>query len=174
VDACDSVMLKFKRPLGLIRHDSQQQLDGARASLRPHRPRLIIYPTLLALLLGALIFYGRGASQPEVTLLRGIGAPFELRGDRVHNQIRIKIENRSEKDASYRIELLDLPEAELIAPENPLRVAQGERASTSVFVSVPISVLQNGSRDVHFGIRDEHGLSLRLSYRLLGPSQVGS
>jgi cytochrome c oxidase accessory protein FixG len=174
VDACDAVMLKFKRPVGLIRHASQRQLEGAQASLRPHRPRLIIYPTLLALLLGALVFFARGASQPEVTLLRGIGAPFELRGDRVHNQIRIKIQNRSEEDASYRIELLDLPEAQLIAPENPLRVAKGERASTSVFVVIPMAVLRSGSRDVRFGISDENGLSLQLSYRLLGPSKAGS
>jgi polyferredoxin len=167
-------MLKFARPTGLIRYDAQHALSSSQGSLRPNRPRLIIYPLLLVGLLGALIFFARGANQPEVTLLRGIGAPFELRGDHVQNQIRIKIENRSGEDANYRLELLDLPDAVLVAPENPLHVAAGERATTSVFVTVPLDALPLGSRDVQFGIRDEHGLILHLSYRLLGPRKAGS
>ena len=174
VDACDSVMLKFARPIGLIRYDAQHALSPSQGSLRTNRPRLVIYPLLLVGLLGALIFFARGADQPEVTLLRGIGAPFELRGDHVQNQIRIKIENRSGEDANYRLELLDLPEAILVAPENPLHVAAGERATTSVFVTVPLDALPLGSRPVQFAIHDEHGLLLRLPYRLLGPRKVGS
>jgi cytochrome c oxidase accessory protein FixG len=178
VDACDSVMTKFKRPTGLIRYASQQAFQASRASLGPARPRLVVYPALLVVLVGALIYFGGRASQPEVTLLRGIGAPYELRGGRVQNQIRIKIENRSAQAASYSLALLGIAEAELVAPENPLRVAPGQRAETSVFVLVPRQALPLGSRDVLFGVRDERGLSLQVPYRLLGPrnsaAKVGS
>lgn len=174
VDACDSVMRKFNRPPGLIRHASQQALQHTRGTLSPHRPRLILYPLMLAGLLGALVFLGRGTSQPEVTLLRGIGAPFDVQGEQVHNQIRVKIQNRSSEDAVYHIELVDLPGARLIAPENPLHVAAGERGVTSVFVVVPLDLLESGSRDVAFAVRDEHGASLSVPYRLLGPRKAGS
>ena len=174
VDACDSVMRKLRRPVGLIRHASQEALGNARGSIHAHRPRLIIYPLMLAGLVGALVFFARGKSQPEITLLRGIGAPFEVQGEQVHNQIRVKIQNRSSEDAAYHLELVDLPEARLIAPENPLRVAAGERGMTSVFVVVPLGSIQSGSRDVAFAVRDERGASLQIPYRLLGPRKAGS
>ena len=122
----------------------------------------------------AMLWLGRGASEPQVTLLRGIGAPFELRGSLVHNQLRVKIENRSDQDALYRLELAGLPEAQLIAPENPLRVAAGERATTSVFVVLPARLMPAGRRDVQLIIADEQGVVSRLPYRLLGPNRSGT
>lgn len=174
VDACDSVMRKFQRPLGLIGYREEASARGVQASLRPYRPRLILYPALLIGLVLALVLLGRRASEPEVTLLRGIGAPFEMRGELVHNQVRVKIENRSDQPAFYRLELVGLPEAELIAPENPLRIAAGDRATTSVFVVLPAAAMPDGRRDVQFSIADEHGVSLQVPYRLLGPQKVGS
>jgi cytochrome c oxidase accessory protein FixG len=169
VDACDSVMTKFGRPLGLIRHDAGHVLHGAKGSLRPHRPRLLAYSLVLVALLGGLAFFGRGTSRPEVTLLRGLGAPFEVVGDRVRNQVRLKIQNRSSAPAAYRLEVLGVAGAELVAPENPLHVKAGERETTSVFVSVPIGALRHGSCTVTLELHDEQGFDVRLSYRILGP-----
>ncbi len=174
IDACDSVMRKFDRPLGLIRYASQRSLGEVKGSLSPHRPRLLVYPLLLAAILGALFFLGRRGSEPDITLLRGIGAPFEVVGAEVHNQIRIKIQNRTNAAASYRLELLDLPEAQLIAPENPLGAAAGQRVETSVFVVFPLTLVPNGTREVVFGVRDEGGVVWRAPYRLLGPRRAGS
>jgi cytochrome c oxidase accessory protein FixG len=170
VDACDSVMTKFGRPLGLIRHDAGHVLHGVKGSLRPHRPRLLAYLLVLGALLGGLAFFARGASRPEITLLRGLGAPFEVSGDRVRNQVRVKIQNRSDAPLAYRLDVSGVPGAELVAPENPLRIAAGARGTTSVFVSVPIAALEHGSCTVTLELRDEQGTDVRLSYRILGPS----
>lgn len=174
VDACDSVMRKLQRPLGLIRYASQRELEHTQGSLSPHRPRLLAYPLMLVALIGTLIFFARGTSQPEVTLLRGIGAPFDVQGEQVHNQIRVKIQNRSNQDQSYHLELVNLPEARLIAPENPLRVPAGERGVTSVFVVLPVGSITSGSREVSFGVQDDAGATLTVPYRLLGPRKAGS
>jgi cytochrome c oxidase accessory protein FixG len=174
VDACDSVMTKFGRPLGLIRHDAGHVLHGVKGSLRPHRPRLLAYSLVLVALLAGLVFFARGTSRPEVTLLRGLGAPFEVAGDRVRNQVRVKIQNRSRAPGAYRLQVLGVAGAELVAPENPLHIAAGERETTSVFVSVPIGALENGSCTVTLELRDEQGFDVRLSYRILGPIQTPS
>jgi cytochrome c oxidase accessory protein FixG len=174
VDACDSVMTKFQRPLGLIRYDAGHVLHGVKGSLRPHRPRLLAYLLVLAALLGGLAFFARGTSRPEVTLLRGLGTPFEVAGDRVRNQVRLKIQNRSDAPGAYHLDVSGVAGAELIAPENPLRIAAGEQGTTSVFVSVPISALEHGSCTVTLELRDEHGFDVRLSYRILGPIQTHS
>ncbi|HTV24110.1 MAG TPA: cytochrome c oxidase accessory protein CcoG, partial [Polyangiaceae bacterium] len=109
VDACDSVMTKFNRPRGLVRYDASHALHGVKGSLRPHRSRLFVYSAVLVALVGGLVFFARGASRPEVTLLRGLGAPFELVGGSVRNQVRLKIQNRSSAGAAYHIDVLGVP-----------------------------------------------------------------
>src|SRR5690606_23433758 len=103
----------------LVRYDAGHAFQGARASLRPHRPRLVAYSLVLVAVLGGLAYFARGASRPEITLLRGLGAPFEVAGDRVRNQVRLKVQNRSSADGAWHIQVLGVPGAELIAPENP-------------------------------------------------------
>jgi cytochrome c oxidase accessory protein FixG len=174
VDACDSVMTKFNRPKGLIRHDAEHVFHGVQGSLRPLRPRLIAYPMVLAALIGALVFYARGTSAPEVTLLRGLGSPFEVVGDRVRNQVRVKIQNRSRQDEAYRLGLTGLPSAELIAPENPLIIAAGEQGTTSVFVTLPLDSLQGGSRAITLEVSNGEGFEVQLPYHILGPTKAGS
>jgi cytochrome c oxidase accessory protein FixG len=174
VDACDAVMTKFKRPKGLIRHDAEHVFSGVKGSLRPHRPRLVAYPVLLALLLGALWFFGQRSAKPQITLLRGLGAPFEVVGDRVRNQLRVKIQNSSNDAATYHLSLVGSPQAELIAPENPLRVAAGEQGTTSVFVVLPVEAIENGSHVITIEVSTDQGFDAQLPYRILGPSKAGS
>src|SRR4051812_12971511 len=52
-DACDGIMAKIKKPRGLIRYGAQTTLETQRPT-RILRPRVVIYPVLLAVLLGAL------------------------------------------------------------------------------------------------------------------------
>jgi cytochrome c oxidase accessory protein FixG len=170
VDACDAVMLKFERPKGLIRYDSQRALHGVKGSLAP-RARLVFYPLVLVALVTALVLFALRTTRPEITLLRGLGVPFELAGEQVRNQIRVKIQNRSNEQARYHLALADA-RAELVAADNPLVVAAGEAATTSVFVSVPRSALSHGSLTVPLQVSDEAGFSVTLPCRVLGPSEV--
>src|SRR5690242_3744534 len=55
-DACDGIMTKIKKPLGLIRYGSQIALETHEKS-RILRPRVVVYPVLLAVLLGALVAF---------------------------------------------------------------------------------------------------------------------
>ncbi|HXS16351.1 MAG TPA: cytochrome c oxidase accessory protein CcoG, partial [Polyangiaceae bacterium] len=114
VDACDSIMARIDKPSGLIRYASQETLEsGRKASL--FRPRVLVYSLLLLVLLVILsraLLVKPGA---EVTILRGIGAPFTESGAQVVNQIRIKVQNRSSAAQRYHIEITDLAEAQLIS-----------------------------------------------------------
>ena len=77
--------------------------------------------------------------------------------------------NRSGLAQSYHIELSDLSDATLIAPEDPLLIAAGEQRTTSVFVLAPNGDFPHGARDVHFRVTDTHGFRAEIPYRLLGP-----
>jgi len=167
IDACDTIMGKIDKPVGLIRYASQDSLDNGQQN---HflRPRVAIYTALLLVLFGALWLVGR-RPQADVTILRGIGAPFSESAGNAVNQIRIKVRNRADSPRKYRLELLSPAAAQLIAPENPLSVAGGEQASTSVFVSLPSTGFQHGRLRAQFRVSDGQGFVANIPYELLGP-----
>lgn len=168
IDACDTVMDKLSRPRGLIRYTSQNALAGKPS--RKLRPRTMIYPVLLALLVGSLAFAGGSQGTAEVTILRGLGAPFVQDAQGVRNQIRIKIQNRGSQTRTFKIELLEPNGSQLISPENPLEVKAGGLRETSVFVISPPASFTAGGRKVDFKISDGAGFEETVHYKLVGPS----
>ena len=167
-DACDSIMDRIKKPRGLIRYAAQEGLEKG-GTTRVFRPRVAVYAALLGTLLVALIATAQTRDDVEVTILRGIGAPFEMQGGLAVNQIRVKVHNRADAPRRFRIELLDADGARFIAPENPLEVAANEQRSTSLFVMAAPSSLPRGQRAVRFRLSDGKGYSTVVPYRLLGP-----
>jgi cytochrome c oxidase accessory protein FixG len=174
VDACDSVMTKFQRPLGLIRYAAARSFSDTKQSLSPRRGRVGVYGLLLVGLLVALGAYGRHAQHADITLLRGIGAPFQIEGGQVRNQLRIKIENPEREPVCFQLSIEHAPGAQLVAPENPLCVAAGGRATSSLFVTLPATAFSGDSLSVSLVLRDQHGVVHERPYRLLGPGRAGS
>jgi uncharacterized protein YfaS (alpha-2-macroglobulin family) len=105
----------------------------------------------------------------DVTVLRGIGAPFVMTQGLVQNQIRLKVQNRTDAAQAYSIELVEPGHLKLVAPQNPLNVAAGAHAETSVFVLAAPDTFTAGSRGVSFRLTDPSGQSKVVEYRLLGP-----
>lgn len=176
IDACNTIMLKVKKPPGLIRYTSQSSLTGGKAKIV--RVRVVAYAALLSVLLSALVFFGGQRSDTDVTILRGIGAPFVLEGDTVRNQVRVKIESRSSDTEVFLIEVLRNEQAmrplsetnaTVIIPENPMSVGAKERRTTSFFVVQSKSAFQNGRMPIVVRVTPEGGEPIDVSYHLLGP-----
>jgi cytochrome c oxidase accessory protein FixG len=177
VDACDTIMPKVKKPLGLIRYASQTSLAGGKR--RTLRTRVVVYSALLLALLLALLAFGGERTGPDVTILRGIGAPYVLEGELVRNQIRVKIENRDAKEAVYQISILagvpgaarELSElsGQVILPENPLAVEGKARRTTSGFLLLPRSAFKDGRLGIVVRIQAEGQPPIEESYHVLGP-----
>lgn len=185
VDACDSIMPRVKKPLGLIRYASQTTLAGGKS--RVVRARVIAYFLLILALVSALLVMGSGRGGADVTVLRGIGAPFVLDGNTVRNQVRVKIENRGTSPVAFEIEVLadsqgvarplsDLG-ASVIVPEDPLEVAGRDQRTTSLFLLAPKGAFQGGRFPLvvrvtpRTGRGSERGSeSKEVPYHMLGPS----
>ncbi|MHC4975306.1 MAG: cytochrome c oxidase accessory protein CcoG [Planctomycetota bacterium] len=102
IDACDSVMEKLKRPLGLVRYTTQEAMEGSRTHYL--RPRPIIYATIIGVLIGAFVYVLLNRQDADVTLLRGVGLPSIVMADgRISNEVRVKIVNRSTTSKRYTI-----------------------------------------------------------------------
>jgi polyferredoxin len=167
-DACDSIMARIKKPLGLIRYASQETLEkGVTHGFL--RPRVIVYAAILGVILIALFVSAATIERADVTVLRGIGAPFQLQDQLVTNQVRVKVQNRTDKPGRYQIELLDAPGAALVAPEFPLVVPAHGMRTTSLFVRLSPQAFSGGKRAVRFRVRDDAGFDKEIPYGLLGP-----
>lgn len=171
IDACDRVMVRVGKSPGLVRMTSQTRMEGEKGRL--FRPRVIVYPTLMLILICAFGVVLAGKQSADVTLLRGLGRPFtELTEGEITNQLRVKIKNRSSEDADYTIAIVDGATARLTPSsrdENPMRVPAGKSYTGSIMVSVPRSVFVDGRHDIRLHITDEKDFSEELTYRLLGP-----
>lgn len=173
IDACDAVMQKIHRPLGLIRYGSQAGMAGH--STRLLRPRTIIYPVLLICLVGLMLSLLILRSPADVTLLRGYGKPFVMTpAGEVENVMRVKITNRTEKSASYRI-ISDQRSVIRVAPsQESIVVAAGESWVEPVQVFAQPKAFRAGVLDVTLRVAGPDGLSIDLPCRLLGPTAGGS
>jgi len=169
IDACEEVMDRVGLDRGLIRYSSQQELEsGTRRFLRP---RLVVYSAILALMLAAFAVSLSGRQAADVTLLRGLGAPFQvLSSGEISNQIRIKIANRSAQERSYRYEVVSPAGLNMVAPENPLVVATGESRMTAAFLNASPADFVNGELPIVLHISDGIDFDKDFNYRLLGPS----
>jgi cytochrome c oxidase accessory protein FixG len=165
-DACDSIMERINKPAGLIRYSSQQALETG-APTSKLRPRVAIYAVVLAGLVATLLLVGRARPSAEVTILRGLGAPFSVTGDDVVNQLRLKVSNRAEKSRNFGVTVIGMPEARLVAAELPLHLAASEQGTASFFVMAPRSAL-HGSRHIQLRVGDALEAQV-VSYTLLGP-----
>jgi cytochrome c oxidase accessory protein FixG len=172
IDACDSVMRKIDKPPGLIRYATEGFFKTGEKS-RLFRPRVLVYPIMLCVLVGALIVVGQARTGgAEITVLRGIGAPFVEQGQQIRNQLRIKIRNRFEDERAFALRIEGADGSQIITPENPVRVAAGDQVTAGAFVLSPRTLFDDGVRKIHVVVDDGQGFSKSLEYKLLGPFDV--
>ncbi len=172
IDACDAVMDRLGKPHGLIRYSSQDELAGAKR--RFLRPRTVLYPLLLAVVLGMLVVALISRPAADLILLREQAAPFEKLDDgRILNHLRVKIVNRDTKPHRYRVSIPDLGGAEFRGPTETERVAPGETVQLALEVIAPGEAFANGPREIQVIARDEVGESVRAEIRLLAPPRLG-
>ncbi|MCB9657422.1 MAG: cytochrome c oxidase accessory protein CcoG [Polyangiales bacterium] len=134
IDACDDVMRKLSRPVGLVRYDSLNGLDGK--ARRVLRPRVYFYAVLgvMGLVAATLALSSRQAF--EVNLLR-TGAPFAVDAEgHVLDILNLHLVNKRDEQVRFRIEPVDPNDGLLyrISDPNP-EVPALESARISVFAT---------------------------------------
>lgn len=169
-DACDEIMRKVDRPTGLIRYSSRAALEAGRTTVRKLRPRTVLYPAAFALAFGGFVATLATRRPADVTVLRGLGAPYLIETDgRIANQLRVKITNRSNAAQRYTIAVDSIAPGAMIAPRNPLPVAAGETEVSDLFVTLPPAAFHDGERTVFVRISDEGTYREVVPFRLVGP-----
>lgn len=181
VDACDAVMTKLNRPTGLIRYSSQAALAGEKKTMV--RPRVVLYPLLLVILLTgfALALWSKGPADVSILRERRGAAFIEAGPGLIGNLVRIKIVNRTDKPVTYQFHLegmsadgqaTPLTGAEVRAEDNPVTLAGGEMKTIPATVVVPFDRFTQGKLDVVVKVTDGAGFSKNLHLGMLGPGSL--
>lgn len=107
IDACNGVMDKVKRPRGLIRYTSKNQIETGKQPLVT--PRSIGYTLVLILLTVLIVFLLVNRSPVELSILRSPGLLFQEQPDgRISNIYDLKIVNKTFDQLPASLELQNL------------------------------------------------------------------
>ncbi len=147
MDACDDVMARLKKPLGLIRYASERELKQptqTRTKMRWIRGRSITYAGLLVLVLG-LMFWTvsqRGLAMVEVFKTRG--QPYLTLADgKVANLFMAEISNQTQAPLEIRFTIQD-PALELVMPNNPVTLKKGQYLKNPFTVKLASGLFREG------------------------------
>jgi len=129
VDACDDVMDKIKKPRGLIRYASKNEIENHVRSLLT--PRSISYTIVLILLITLVLALLLNRSKFELTILRTPGILYqEQPNNRISNLYDLKIVNKTFDYLPAELELKNIDgEIKLIGANldiKPQGVAEGK------------------------------------------------
>ena len=133
IDACDGVMNRIGRPLGLIGYRSLASLEGRRTRLL--RPRVVIYGVLLV---ASVLGFGAAivAREPlSLEVERNRTSLYQRSADgRIGNAYTLHVQNRERQDHVYRIGIDAPARFQLVAGVNPLPIPATGDVTASVFV----------------------------------------
>jgi len=167
IDACDAVMSKLGRKLGLIRYSSQAAMSGETARLL--RPRVIIYPSIVTVLLGLIVLLIVTHAPTDVTLLRGLGLPFiTTEAGEIENLMRVKMTNRTEHPQILHIAVADRTDVRAIPSQETVMLNPGQSWVEPVRVLAPPRAFVLGALDVTLRVSGD-GVKIDKPCRLLGP-----
>ena len=172
IDACDDVMSRIGKPLGLVRYDSQRGLDtGTRQFMRP---RVWIYVVLAVV--GLAVFSSRVMSRTsfQANALRTAGMPFTVVDDTIRNLYTLHIQNKTDGDRVYSLApapetVAAHPDLRFILPQAEVELETFDDAEVPVFVEMPRSSY-TGTFDFDFVVTDASTGELEnVTVRFRGP-----
>jgi cytochrome c oxidase accessory protein FixG len=148
MDACDDVMTKTKKPVGLIRYTSERELKGGATKLA--RARTIIYGALFSLSVLALSAFVLMQKPVDTSWLRARGAPYDvIRADGapelIVNRFQVELTNKTDEQAQLTIALAqNIQGVELVTALNPYTLQASQIGRADVFIKAPRSQFKNG------------------------------
>ncbi len=160
IDACDAIMDKIKRPRGLIRFASHDNIE--KGERQRFTPRMIAYSVVLTALVSLFLVLVYTRSDVETAFLRAPGTLYQQAADgRISNLYTLKIVNKTLKDIPIELRLMNSRASLKVMGFGDLVVPAAKVAQTSVLIEIERDSL-NG-----LGTKLQVGLYHKTTGRLL-------
>jgi cytochrome c oxidase accessory protein FixG len=168
IDACAPVMTKLGRPPNLIRFSSQRADAGERR--RVLRPRVVIYPLIISVLVALFVVTLAGKQSFDAVILRNPGQPFTLTDDGdVRNVLRLKATSRTDADLELRVVVREPTGVELVG-EPTFSLPTGDVETFPLTVVADPALFVTGEVPLRFTVQGDDGSTRELAFTLLGPT----
>lgn len=168
IDACDGIMAKIGKPLGLIRYASLNSIEKSerfKFTARMGWYSVVIF--VLATVLGVLVFT---RSEVETMLLRAPGGLFtETEAGTIQNLYTLKVVNKTSRDIPLELKLEDVQGTVKIMGSGTLLVPKEDLAQTSVLIELDKSTLTGASTELEIGIYSKGKLLETVDTAFAGP-----
>ncbi len=170
IDACDEVMVKIDKPIGLIRYDS---LDGIENKTKlKFNLRIKAYSAVLAALLGVLVYLLLSRNMMETTILRTPGLTYqENKNGTVSNLYSVEVMNKSTTAMPVNFTLKDFPKGTIKLIGKPLFLNAGELTKGSFFIEIPKKDLPDNTFKLEVEVYSNGKLIDHVKTSFLGPME---
>jgi cytochrome c oxidase accessory protein FixG len=150
IDACNSIMDSINKPQGLIRIDSEENIEHARKN--KFNWRLGAYSAILILLVGFLAFLLLSRKDVDATVLRTPGQIFQTQPDgRISNLFNIKLANKTRKNIPMTLKLENV-KGEISIIGNNLTVPAESYFQSPFFVKIDKSQIEKRKTKLLIGV----------------------
>lgn len=150
IDACDNVMEKINKPLGLIRYSSENAIHEEKKKILT--PRVAGYSGILVVLLITFITLLSIRPDTETTILRQPGTLYqELQNDNYSNIYEIRVINKTFSDIDYRVDLKS-PKGELTPLGNFAKIPAQGSAEGRFLIKLPEDQMSGSKTELTFHI----------------------
>lgn len=168
IDACDAIMTSIKKPTGLIRYASENNIKE-RQKLKFTR-RIKGYTALLSLLISLMVFLLASRSDLDVRLMRTAGMTYTTLPDgRVSNLYNLKVANKTHKDIPVTLQLENIPgEVELINNKTGL-IKKDDYTHLQFFVKLKRADLHNWKTQLELGLYSGGKKVKTVKAKFIGP-----
>jgi cytochrome c oxidase accessory protein FixG len=168
VDACEEVMLRHGKPIGLIKYTSEHEQHGGVRKI--WRPRNLIYLALMLVAWSTLGVLLVTRDLALVEIVRGGREPYRLlpTGE-VANQQRIRFTNQSGEPQTFTVELVAPTGASFVVSDSPVVVGPEQLVTINAVTTVPHGAFSDGQAEARYRITSDTGYSRDVTFLLLGP-----
>lgn len=134
IDACNAIMDSVNKPQGLIRVDSEENIEHEKK--KKFNWRIGAYSTVLTLLVAFLAYLLISRNDVDATILRTQGQIFQEQPDgRISNMFTVKLANKTRRDIAMTLKLVNMKgEIEIVG--NDLTVPAESYFQSPIFVKV--------------------------------------
>lgn len=170
IDACDRIMEKINKPLGLIRYASENSINH-QVPLK-YTTRMKLYTVLCGVVLCILSALLISRKDIDATVIRTPGILFQERGtDSISNLYNIRVANKTTEAVPLSIQLEDTQGRVIVVGKPVIQVkAQGQGAG-SFFVVLPQNVLKNRKTPIRLALYASNKKISTVSTNFLGPTK---
>ncbi|NOZ53588.1 MAG: cytochrome c oxidase accessory protein CcoG [Gammaproteobacteria bacterium] len=155
IDACDIVMDKIKRPRGLIRYASLDEIEGKPVIKLSRRPRVMLYMLIMVLAAAGIIYGLNTLGSLELKVLHERQPLYVLRSDGfVQNKYVLKILNKTKNDTRVTVNAVGHEAIHLVGADKPLLLQAGRVTAYTLFIRIPGDVVLTESMPIVYRVVD--------------------